>query len=98
METNPISHEDANPVSHEDAKQAFLEIALADGKTVTVALKNIVLLKSDNESDYQTLVIQGEEFLVTQKVYNEIFTFLNRIFYIFRVGVLPEEEKDGTIL
>jgi len=49
---------ETNPVSHEDAKQAFLEIALADGKTVTVALQNIVLLKSDNESDYQTLVIQ----------------------------------------
>jgi len=89
---------ETNPVSHEDAKQAFLEIALADGKTVTVALQNIVLLKSDNESDYQTLVIHGEGLLVTQKTYNEIFTLLNRIFYIFRVGLTTEEEKDGTII
>jgi len=85
---------DPNPITQEEAREGFLEIPLADGKTVTLALKNIVFLKSENGRDYQTLVIQGTGLLVTQKVYEEIFTLLNRIFYIFRVGVLPEEEKD----
>jgi len=85
---------DPNPVSHEEAREGFLEIPLADGKTVTLALKNIVFLKSENGRGYQTLVIQGEGLLVTQKVYNEIFTLLNRIFYIFRVGLTTEEEND----
>lgn len=85
---------DPNPITQEEAREGFLEIPLADGKTVTLALKNIVFLKSENGRGYQTLVIQGEGLLVTQKVYNEIFTLLNRIFYIFRVGLDEEDEKE----
>ena len=80
-----------NPISHEDAKQAFAQITLANGKNVTLALSAIVLRESDNRNGYQTLIVQGEGLLVTEKVYNEIILLLNCTFYIFKVGLLHEE-------
>jgi len=80
-----------NPVIYEGTKQAFVQITLANGNNVTLALSAIVLMESDKGSEHHTLVVQGESFLVTEKVYNEIILLINCTFYIFRVGLLDEE-------